>query len=47
VGGTHEVSEEAGMGGGGQQCVAEVTFVGWWRVVPLNGGCFGARRSSD
>jgi hypothetical protein len=44
VGGTHEVGEEAGVGGGGQQSVAEVTCVGWWRVVPLSSGRFGTRR---
>jgi hypothetical protein len=44
MGGTHEVGEEAGVRGGGQQCVAEVTCMGWRRVVPLSGGRFGARR---
>jgi hypothetical protein len=46
VGGTYEVGEEACVGGGGQQCVAEVTCVVWRRVVPLSGGHFGARRFS-
>lgn len=45
VGGAHGVGEKADVGGGGQQtCVAEVTSVVCWGMVPLNGGCFGARR---
>jgi hypothetical protein len=32
VGGAHGVGEEANIGGSGQQiCVAEVTYVLWWR----------------
>jgi hypothetical protein len=44
VGGAHEVSEEAAVGGGGQQCVAEVTYVVWRRGFPLSGDRSGVRR---
>jgi hypothetical protein len=44
----HEVGEEAGMGGGGQQiCIAEVTYVVWRRVVPLSDSRSGVRWFSD
>ena len=46
--GTHEVGEEASVGGGGQQIfIAELTYVVGWRVVPLSGGRFGVRRFCD
>ena len=45
VGSTCEVGEQAGVGGGGQQCVAEVTCVVWRLVVPLSGGLSGVSRS--
>jgi hypothetical protein len=42
--GAHGVGEKADMGGDGHQtCIAEVTCVVWWWVVPLSRGHSGVR----